>query len=65
VLPEAYEQGREAGLDNLGEHRNPYRPVNSKKFQQWLEGYRDARRELGPEGDLDAPPRPGPGDNQG
>jgi ribosome modulation factor len=46
MLTEAYDYGRDAGFDGCGEHTNPYRPVNGKQFQDWLQGYRDARQEL-------------------
>jgi hypothetical protein len=45
MLPEAYENGREAAFDGLPQHDNPY-PPGTKHFAQWDEGWRDAMHEL-------------------
>ena len=46
MVSESYEKGRNAAFDGKQEHHNPYRPVNSKEFQEWLKGYRDAKQEI-------------------
>jgi ribosome modulation factor len=46
MLTEAYERGRRVAFDGKREDHNPYRPVNSPDYQQWLLGFRDGRQEL-------------------
>jgi len=46
VIPEAYEDGRAAAFDGKGMDRNPYHP-DSSQYRQWLQGWEDARQELG------------------
>lgn len=47
MTTEAYDEGRNAAFDGKEQHHNPHRPVNSKEYQQWLQGWRDGRAELG------------------
>ena len=42
--PESYYQGYEEYAEGVKLHENPFRP-NSKDFQQWENGWRDARHD--------------------
>jgi ribosome modulation factor len=46
MTTEAYDRGRAAAFEGKPESANPYRPVNSAEYQDWLRGYRDAKEEL-------------------
>jgi ribosome modulation factor len=50
MLPEAYEEGRCAAFDGIGQDTNPYRP-GTKEAEQWHEGWRDGMAELSADSD--------------